>query len=87
MDEIFWLGLVLVGISLANFLWPKYGFQTAEIREDRLKELESGADEAFFEEKRDLRSYPKHFLGSKATHRLAIVMLIAGLGMMVWGIR
>lgn len=87
MDEIFWLGLVWVGISLATLIWPKYGFQTAEIRKDRLQELENGADEAFLEEKRDLQSYPNHFLSSKAAHRWAIFILMVGLAMMVWGIR
>ncbi len=55
--------------------------------EKRLRELEAGEPEAFFEERRELEAYPPRFDLSHATLRwFGIVGLILGVATLVVGI-
>jgi hypothetical protein len=55
--------------------------------EARLRELDAGAPEAFFEERRELEAYPPRFDVSHATlRRFGIVGLVLGVAVLVVGI-
>ncbi|MDN3644921.1 hypothetical protein QWY75_01730 [Pontixanthobacter aestiaquae] len=77
------VGLMWAIVSLATFIWPKYGIQNSDQRQSRLREIDAGADEAFFEEKRELESYSGRFPSAKFARVVAIIMLPLSL-IMIW---
>ena len=55
--------------------------------EARLRELDAGAPEAYFEERRELKAYPPRFDLSHATlRRFGIVGLLLGIAMLAVGL-
>ena len=73
------LGLMLVGTSLGAILRPDLLVKESRRNRDaRLRELDAGAPEAFFEERRELESYPPPF---DLSHRTLRILGAIGLGL------
>ena len=75
------LGIMLAGGSLAAIIRP--GLLVKESRRNRdarLRELDAGAPEAFFEERRELEAYPPRFdLSHRALRQWGLAGLTLGI--------
>ena len=82
-------GLLLttgVSIVILSYVTIRRPDQKA-FRKARLQELEEGAEEDFFEERRALEACPPRFHWGERTNRIAgFVGLFLGLAMIVWSI-
>lgn len=80
MSGLFGLGIALLAMGFGAVIAP--GSLVRDSRRNhqrRLKELEDGAPEAYFEEKRDLESYqPRFDFSEKTIRRLGGVALVLG---------
>ena len=76
------LGLMLAGTSLGAVLRPDLLVKESRRNRDaRLRELDAGAPEAFFEERRELEAYtPRFDLSHRALRILGAVGLALGIG-------
>ena len=75
-----------LSITIFSYLTIRRPDQKA-FRKARLQELEEGADEDFFEERRALEACPPRFHWGERTNRIAgFVGLFLGLAMIVWSI-
>ncbi len=84
--ELIGIGAAFVLIGLATFVWPQAGLRTEEERSKRLAELNQGAPEKFFEERRELASHPQYYMRQKPARILAVLMLVSGALMIVVGV-
>ncbi|AOL23061.1 hypothetical protein Ga0102493_112042 [Erythrobacter litoralis] len=73
------LGLMVAGTSLGAILRPDLLVKESRSNRDaRLRELDAGAPEAFFEERRELEAYPPRF---DLSHRTLRILGAAGLAL------
>jgi uncharacterized protein YjeT (DUF2065 family) len=84
----FTLGLVLIVTSLGAVLRPERQYRDSlSNRNARLAELDAGAPERHFEERRELEAYPpKSDLSEHTIRRLGYVSLAFGVGLTLWSI-
>ena len=82
----FTLGLVLIVTSLGAILRPERQYRDSlSNRNARLAELDAGAPERHFEERRELEAYPpKSDFSKKTIRRLGYVSLAFGAGLTFW---
>ncbi|QZD94958.1 hypothetical protein [Qipengyuania gelatinilytica] len=84
----FTLGLVLIVTSLGAILRPERQYrESLSNRNARLAELDAGAPERHFEERRELEAYPPKLDFSKQTIRgLGYLSLAFGVGLSIWSV-
>ena len=81
-------GGMLIAISIHRFRSSGRSTETFEGWQERMEQLKNGAPEAFFEERRQLQSYPPSRASSSAKLRLtgligiAVGALLVTMGMM-----
>jgi hypothetical protein len=88
-DSLFiYLGVTMTVSSLAAIVRPNMLVRESRRNWDaRLRELDAGAPEAYFEERRELESYPAHFDVSHATlRRFGMVGLLLGIAVLAVGL-
>lgn len=85
---LLYLGVTMTVSSLVAITRPDMLVRESRRNwEARLRELDAGAPEAFFEERRELEAYPPRFDVSHATlRRFGIVGLFLGAAALVAGI-
>jgi len=73
-------GVVFLISGAVSFFWPhSRHFGSSEHRQRRLRELDAGASEDFFEERRALEAYPPKVHVSQRTIALSgAAMMVAG---------
>jgi hypothetical protein len=84
---LIYIGVTMVASSLVAIFRPESLVRDSRRNwKKRLRELDEGAPEAFFEERRELEAYPPRFDLSHATlRRFGVVGL--GLGIAVLGVK
>ena len=84
----FTTGLILIVTSLGAILRPERQYRDSlSNRNARLAELNAGAPERHFEERRELEAYPPRYnLSNRTIRRLGYVSLSFGLVLLVWAI-
>lgn len=89
-DNSLWiyLGVTMTVSSLAAIVRPDMLVrESRRNREARLRELDDGAPEAYFEERRELEAYPPRFDVSHATlRRFGMVGLLLGIATLAMGL-
>ena len=89
-DDSLWLylGITMTVSSLVAIICPETLVRESRRNwEARLRELDAGAPEAFFEERRELEAYPPRFDVSHATlRRFGVVGLILGIAALALGL-
>jgi hypothetical protein len=82
------IGVTLVASSLAAISRPESLVRESRRNwERRLRELDAGAPEAFFEERRELEAYPPCLDVSHATlRRIGVVGLVLGIAVLAVGV-
>jgi hypothetical protein len=83
-----YIGVALTVSSLAAIVRPDLLVRESRRNwEKRMRELDAGAPEAYFEERRELEAYPPRFDVSHATlRRFGIVGLLLGITVLAVGL-
>lgn len=89
-DDSLWLylGITVMISSLVAILRPEMLVRESRRNwEKRLRELDAGAPEAYFEERRELEAYPPRFDVNHATlRRFGVVGLVLGIAALALGL-
>jgi hypothetical protein len=89
-DDSLWLylGITMTVSSLVAIIRPDMLVRESRRNwEARLRELDAGAPEAYFEERRELEAYPPRFdLSHDTLRRFGIAGLVLGVACIIWGL-
>lgn len=79
-------GMVIATVSLGAILRPQRQYRDSlSNRNARLAELDAGASERYFEERRELEAYPpKRDLRNQTIRHLGYLSLVGGVILVVW---
>jgi len=85
---LLFLGIVLTVGSLGAILRPDHLVKESRLNRDaRLRELDAGAPEAFFEERRELEAYPPRFdLSHDTLRRFGMAGIMLGVACIFGGL-
>ena len=82
--SLFFLGLLFVFGSLPRMRRPDKDVQSVEGWQGRLQQLKEGADEAYFEERRQLEAYPPHaHATAKKVRVLSMMGIVCGIFLLI----
>ncbi len=83
-----YIGATMTVSSLAAIVRPDMLVRESRRNwEKRLRELDAGAPEAFFEERRELEAYPPRFdLSHDTLRRFGMAGLVLGVACLFWGL-
>jgi len=78
---------IIIGSLGAIFRSQKQYRSSPSNQNARLAELEAGAPEKYFEERRELEAYPPKFdLANRTIRRLGLFSLILGCALVMWAL-
>ncbi|MBX7513129.1 hypothetical protein K3179_01065 [Qipengyuania sp. GH38] len=82
--SLFFLGILMIFGSLSGFRRPEKDVHSVEGWQGRLRELKEGADEAYFEERRQLEAYPPPaHATAKKVRVLSMIGIASGVVLMI----
>jgi len=85
---VIYIGVTMTVSSLAAIARPDLLVRESRRNwEKRLRELDAGASEAFFEERRELEAYPPRFdLSHDTLRRFGMAGFVLGVACIIWGL-